>query len=1204
MGTTSALMQLMLAAFGTIGTTTQPATRDGAGAGNLLARSPLFGGEVKSSGAETAVDRAMAAGTMVNQGPENLPSIGLLRLGQQQRKSPLEALWNAPRESGDSAGRDDGGRSISLSAFLQRYTPNNEFLAQQTGSGTQGNATPGSATPGSATPGSATPGGVASGNATSGGVASGNATSGGFSASAQIEQVAFDTSSAQAMSAPKKKPIPVTTVTPPKEKPAPDSGSGAQTGGSETGGSETGTGTGTGMGTGMGTGTGTGTGTGSGTGSGTGTSTGTSTGPLPDTTRPDSTAVETPETGALEVVAGRVTTISHAAEPGEKIAAIRILEGPEAGNVTVNPDKTLALVLDNDAPAGADSFRYEVTYSNGTKATFEAELKVTPGPQTAGWGHGQHYKLDTDAEDRTVIETGDNHREVYVSASKDALSLADIAALEGVKVGTITGKWLAEHPEYGNSPAMALDQQAGLALWKAITGGKAEPSSHWLLLERGYDYGEMNAMVNAGTQGESALHPVVITAWGKGDPPNITTSQVYNNPDNAHIVVKGLMFSDGIKFMQGENILLEDVYITGETLVTKDVDNFTLRHSSIVDVYREESNSKGVWEAHINRISGMYSNRTDSLLIENNLVDHSGWADDYRTDLSLKGGQVPSIYSHNLYLSYDNTDVTLRDNILMRSASFGAQVRSGGFIEGNLFLDNNAAVNFLGGDDEKTHGTGNYTLFMDNVVTSGAHKKIDKYPGGALTLGVDNSGRMTTLVGNIVAHLADPNNPSELSQKYVGHDPLKMKFDAFYNDTIIYNWIGQRDIERKTATDEANTEGLSQAVMDKTTIQVFAGQLLGKKTATIAEFADYLRAQADGRLDNVVDADLVNAFFQKGFGLATDIRAEETTLRFIPHELGDGVRWDNRLNWSTGDLPGTQDGDSVDLGGNWVQYSSATQALTHLDLGSGGRLTVTGGKLTVEKELAAGDAGGKLVIDNAGQVWTRGYSDDDRLTVDMDGGRFVNTGLVKGKVEMTVGEDAQAILATHKAAFDLITGSKLAIEGGEVRAGFDGDAGMALLRMGNGATLAFTAAGGAFGTISEFRSGAFDDTPDVTSGIRLDGQLHLDLAGIGAGTSTWTLLSADEIIGSFDKITADGLGAKRDLRVTVDYDKDTVTLILGAEGAGSGKINSSVVGDEDGFLGGGKPATALWSALDESPGALADNPISSTADDMTPGWML
>ena len=46
--------------------------------------------------------------------------------------------------------------------------------------------------------------------------------------------------------------------------------------------------------------------------------------------------------GNAEVTSGRTSTLEH---NGDNVASIRILDGPQYGNLTVNPDNTMALVL-------------------------------------------------------------------------------------------------------------------------------------------------------------------------------------------------------------------------------------------------------------------------------------------------------------------------------------------------------------------------------------------------------------------------------------------------------------------------------------------------------------------------------------------------------------------------------------------------------------------------------------------------------------------------------------------------------------------------------------------------------------------------------------------------------------------------------------------------------------------------------------------
>jgi hypothetical protein len=913
-------------------------------------------------------------------------------------------------------------------------------------------------------------------------------------------------------------------------------------------------------------------------------------------------ADQLPGTTVSSVTTGRVSVFSHDDATGKKVAAISILTDVAEGRLTVNPDKSFALVLTETDHIGKLAFSYQVTYEDGTTAKFTSNVNTVAGTQAAGWSLGDGYMLETGANDSVIVEHGDNHRKVYISMDDAALSLADIAAREKVSVDKITSKFLADRPEYGSSPEMALQPDAGMKLWRAITGSDSEPSSNWLLFERGHSYATGN-LLDSGTAGESALHPIYVGAWGTGDKPELLDSSSLTRIGNAHIVIQDLHFSDGLRVLNGTNILFDDLLMTGGETGIQNVTNFTLRNSDFIDVIKEAPNGDH-WAPHSSRISGLYIADTENITIENNFFDHSGWADDYRYDLSLAGGQPPSKYSHNVYLQYNNEDITFRDNIVMRAAGTGTQVRSGGFVEDNIFIDNNGAlmVGAGGMSDDKTFGYGNYSLVSGNVITSGAHK--DAAEGiGSLTAGLTNLGYGATLIDNIVTNLANPADAKELAAKPIAHDSVQSRHDTAYDDTIVHNWIGSKPLGAKSSTIvEQNTDDLSATKLDVTTIQNFAAKLLGKPTASIADLANYLRAEAEGKLNDVVDADIINAYFKVAFGLDTTIRGAETTLRFIPNELGDGVRWDNRLNWSTGDLPGVQDGDSVDLGGNWVRGSSATTRIENLDLGTGGKLTLTSGKLTVEGELVVGAKGGTLIIDNAGQFWTDGYKDTEGLTIDIDGGRFVNTGLFTGFAQIQASGDAQVILATSKSATDLRNGSILDITGANTKVGFDGDGGMALLRMHDGATLRFEAQDGRLGSIGEFRSGAFNSVDDLTSGIHLNGQLTLALSDIGSSGSKWVLASADEITGSFDRIVAQNLGTDRDIQLTIDYDADLVTLVVGAAGSGTGKVKTSIIGDEDGFastLGG----AALLQALHDSFGTITPLPVAGTTLRFSPSGL-
>ncbi|WP_300019970.1 right-handed parallel beta-helix repeat-containing protein [uncultured Roseobacter sp.] len=863
----------------------------------------------------------------------------------------------------------------------------------------------------------------------------------------------------------------------------------------------------------------------------------------------------------------------------KSVAAIEISQGPEHGNVTVNPDNTLSVVMSGSDYSGPLSFDYKVSYEDGTTEVNSLSLDVSAPAQAAGWGQGQHYMLEEDENGDIIVETGEVHRKVYISESDDALTRADIAAMEGLEESDITGSWLKANGEYGADEEMALSSDIGMELWSSMTNWRGDgDNSHWLLFEKGYTYEDLGRIIEAGADGESELHPMHITSWGEGDRPVIDTKIVMYQADSANIVFSDIELTAGVFNSHADNTIFSDVSVTDAGMSIQGVDNFTFHDSEVTHVTRDApdadywGNPRGV---------GMFVKGVDGILIEGSIAHHNAWEDDYRTDGSTEGGMPPSMFSHNIYLQADTRDVTFRDNIISQGASFGAHIRGGGYVEDNIFLDNNAAVDFLGGDYKNAGPVGNFTLFSDNVITSGGYKTIEKFFIGAKSVGVVNDGVATTMLDNIIAHMADPNNPDEIAAKTRADDALKSPHGAAYDDTIIYNWAQDQENGRGLARDK-NVDDLDRDQADQTTIQNFAATLLGKEGATIGELMDYILTLPDTDYDDFVTADDFIAYFQNGFGVTGNGDEAETDHRFIPNNLADGIRWDNRLNWDSEDVP--DNGDSVNLAGNWVQYG-ATTSLSNLTLGSGGKLHVNSGRLTVDDVLETGPDGALISTQGAGQFWTDGYTDDARLTIEVNGGRFANTGDFTGQTSIHA-LDGQTLLATDNALFTLQAGSELRIEGSEARVGFDGtENGTAVFQMADDAVLTFDSDEDGFSTVEEFRSGRWDQAgSDVQSGASLDGTLQLDLSDYTGGAGSHTLIDVDALDGIFDQIDVFGLGSAWNAEVVTDYDSDELRLEITA---GSGSISYSTIGDAG---QGGDESADLWAALTQGQGVFDESP--------------
>ncbi|ARE42518.1 hypothetical protein RGUI_4201 (plasmid) [Rhodovulum sp. P5] len=842
----------------------------------------------------------------------------------------------------------------------------------------------------------------------------------------------------------------------------------------------------------------------------------------------------------FEALSGRVTTLEL---PQSDIADVTVLALPEYGNLTVNPDNSLALVLTGTTATDDLVATVEVTYRDGSSEVIDLGIDVEAGPQDGGWGLGETYMLATDEDDNVIVEAGENHRKIYVSGSEDALSLEDIAELENIPVESVNAWFLRQHPEYGASATMALDQEAGRLVWETYTDPTHyDTASHWLLFECGYEYDDMGDLLNRTVEGESPLHPLYIGSYGTGDDPVLTSPINGLNGPVTNLVIQGI--SAPVTILTGENVLLDDVWFDGVSLTVQNVDGFTLRNSGIVDVVDTDPALGDTWDAYDDRISGLFIYGSSGILLENNFFDHNGWEDGYDVSGSAEYGQPPSMYSHNIYIQFNCSDVTFRDNIVMRAAANGAQIRSGGFIEDNVFIDNNIGLLIGGG----TGGTeGNYTLFTDNLITSGAHKYAEVATGG-LTAGVGNLGTLGTFLDNIITHLADPNNAEEFAERLASNAAIINNGGTlYYDDTIVHNWVGSYlyDEDSRTARD-VNTEDLDLELLDSTTIQLFTAALLDLYPAAISDLADALKAAAaEGSHLDLTDADTIIDYFQSGFGLdgVSDTIQTRQVHVFVPNDLGEGMRWDNRLNWSTEVVP--EDGDSIRLNGNWVIYSGTTHDVSWFDFGSGGRLYVGQGLLELDKSPVVGSAGAVIEVSNAGQLFVNGYWDADLLEIDVSGGRFVNTSVFKGGTDITV-SGGETVLATFAGSMWIQDGHELRIVGSDAKVGFDGEGEVrAYLNIDDGAVLAFESDELGFSAIQEFDSGHWDDASyDKPSVVELAGVLEIDLSAYDSGAARHMLIDVDVLWGAPDSVEFTGLDDSLDAIVILDHSADEMYLVL------------------------------------------------------------
>ena len=140
---------------------------------------------------------------------------------------------------------------------------------------------------------------------------------------------------------------------------------------------------------------------------------------------------------------------------------------------------------------------------------------------------------------------------------------------------------------------MALAPDAGMAVWYGITGEDVGDGSHWLKFERGYDYGDVGRLIDRGASGESELNPLYVGAYGEGTDPTISSTMNIFQSRSDNIVVDGLDFENGVQILGGDNILLNNISVTGDEVNIQHVNGFTLRESDITDVAHDAPVNSG-----------------------------------------------------------------------------------------------------------------------------------------------------------------------------------------------------------------------------------------------------------------------------------------------------------------------------------------------------------------------------------------------------------------------------------------------------------------------------------------------------------------------------------------------------------------------------------------------------------------------------------
>jgi hypothetical protein len=236
------------------------------------------------------------------------------------------------------------------------------------------------------------------------------------------------------------------------------------------------------------------------------------------------------------------------------------------------------------------------------------------------------------------------------------------------------------------------------------------------------------------------------------------SSAAYTEPAGADIV--------GFRWLRGTSgLLLEDCvfqsYIIGIVLQDFDqlgISNVRIRRCQILDSYSIDSHAQG-----------LYAEGADGLVLEGCLFDHNGWNGQIH-------GAEGTIYNHNIYIQTNCRNVEAYNNIIMRGASHGMQLRPGGTVEGNLFVRN--AIALLVGGDEPVPGGVEATV-NNNVFLEGTDITPELPRGWGIELKNISSA---VVARNIIAHLTT-DSPNAFSV-HADAEPGNIT----YENNLVYDW--------------------------------------------------------------------------------------------------------------------------------------------------------------------------------------------------------------------------------------------------------------------------------------------------------------------------------------------------------------------------------------------------------------------------------
>lgn len=797
-------------------------------------------------------------------------------------------------------------------------------------------------------------------------------------------------------------------------------------------------------------------------------------------------AAEVTETYAA--LGRRMAVLTDPTEPD----SVAIVSQPAVGRAIPRQDARIGVDLLDHDPDGDIVVVYDRTKAGVTQRV-TATITVAPASAGNGWGKGEFYLPEIDPlTNRVIVEPAQASWDIYIA--QDGLSASDIAALEightNVPAASVNGAWILANPaqggsdHYGTTEALAISQTLGLSTFAAYQSTENENSAR-MFFERGGVYGSNGDLVKF-KRGFSALHPIFIGAWGTGDKPVSAAPggpTVNSNGRPCNIVLQDVATPGDIAMSDGFcNVAIDGLshyrdeanMLTGHATINDGGPmqfGLTVRGTTAFDCYKASpaNTNWAIGNNQADRTSGFYSAFTVNALYQDVIIDQVGWGPGARADGDASAPQPPTQFSHAFYMQTLMNFLTLDTVAVSRGAFHGIQARAGLIGQDIVVMDCQAQLLIGGGPVEATREVSNYSM-IDNYLGTVAATTTGWEGGAPRDLGdivaegirvrfdphvaVDRCVIINALEGRPELNLLTSGTSVMPCSRHAEGataglwNPIEAAVGGGYLDTNgmqLANWGPAASL---------NVEGISQGVLDGTTAGAFHDVLTGGSGGSHIDLINRWRAMANPfpEIRQFID------WARARLGAAITTRSVAATCVYQPDPLGKspGNQAMIRRDWSTGDLPGTVPGDSVDLDGHVIGWNiTPRNPLDDFTFGAGGGLRVTAGILDPQGTIVTDAGGHDVLIKNAGKFYVPGYDSANRLSVDALQARFMNRGTVTGGIDLTARYRSEVLLGYDNASFTLSAGRSLTIMGKSL-VGFDGAAGgTSTLILAAGSTLHF-----------------------------------------------------------------------------------------------------------------------------------------------------